>query len=173
MTYHTLKCPHCKKIVNRATGSPSYIGNPFRKCPWCGGIYVDSFTQEWVTKSPNERIMFLIDKPLAGGFISIFPIAGLLTMAEVNIIASLIIAAICAVTICIVWTFVRKSSIQEMIDQSLERTKSEKYVKLLKKKGFKIYYIDGVEIGTDHNDDDSPLQEEKIEKEHDKSFTLH
>ena len=37
MTYHTLKCPHCKNIVNRATGSPSYIGNPFRKCPWCGG----------------------------------------------------------------------------------------------------------------------------------------
>ena len=173
MTYHTLKCPHCNNIVNRATGSPSYIGNPFRKCPWCGGIYVDSFTQEWATKSPYKRIMFLIDKPLAGGFLSIILIAGLLTMAEINIIASLIVAVICAVAICIVWTFARKSSIQEMIDQSLKRTKSAKYVQLLKKAGFKIYYIDGVEIGTDCSDNDSPLQEEKIENEHDKSFTLH
>lgn len=173
MTYHTLKCPHCKNIVNRATGSPSYIGNPFRKCPWCGGIYVDSFTQEWATKSPFQRIKFLIDKPLAGAFLSIIAIAGLLAMAEVHILVALIVGIVCAVLVFIGWTFARKSSIQEMIDKSIERTKSGKYVELLKQAGFKIYPIKGTEIGTINDEENSPLLDEDIKTETDSSYTLH
>lgn len=173
MTYHTLKCPHCKNIVNRATGSPSYIGNPFRKCPWCGGVYVDSFTQEWATKSPFQRIKFLIDKPLAGAFLSIIAIAGLLAMAEAHILVALIVGVVGAALIFIGWTSARKSSIQEMIDESIERTKSANYVKLLKQAGFKIYPIEGVEIGTQHDENESPLQDEDIKNETDSSYTLH
>ena len=173
MTYHTLKCPHCKNIVNRATGSPSYIGNPFRKCPWCGGIYVDSFTQEWATKSPFQRTKFLIDKPLAGAFLSIIAIAGLLSMAEVHILVALIVGIVCAVLVFIGWTFARKSSIQEIIDKSIERTKSVKYVELLKQAGFKIYPIKGTEIGTINDEENSPLLDEDIKTETDSSYTLH
>ena len=173
MTYHTLKCPHCKKIVNRATGSPSYIGNPFRKCPWCGGVYVDSFTQEWATKSPFQRIIFLIDKPLAAAFLSSIAIAGLLAMAEAHILVALIVGVVGAALIFIGLTFARKSSIQEMIDESIERTKSANYIKLLKQAGFKIYPIEGVEIGTQHDENESPLQDEDIKNETDSSYTLH
>lgn len=173
MTYHTLKCPHCKNIVNRATGSPSYIGNPFRKCPWCGGIYVDSFAQEWATKSPFQRTKFLIDKPLVGAFLSIIAIAGLLAMAEVYILVALIVGIVGAVLIFIGWTFARKSSIQEMIDKSIERTKSAKYVELLKQAGFKIYPIKGAEIGTISDEENSPLLDEDIKNETDSSYTLH
>ena len=173
MTYHTLKCPHCKNIVNRATGSPSYIGNPFRECPWCGGIYVDSFTQEWATKSPFQRTKFLIDKPLAGAFLSIIAIAGLLAMAEVYILVALIVGIVGAVLIFIGGTFARKSSIQEMIDKSIERTKSVKYVELLKQAGFKIYPIKGAEIGTINDEEKSPLLDEDIKTETDSSYTLH
>ena len=173
MTYHTLRCPHCAGIVNRATGTPSYIGNPFRKCPWCGGVYIDSFTKEWATKSPFQRTKFLIDKPLAGAFLSIIAIAGLLAMAEVNPLIALIVGIAVAVLIFVGWTFARKPSIQEMIDKSIERTKSAKYVELLKQAGFKIYPIQGVEIGSLHDEEDSPLKEEDIKAETDSSYTLH
>ena len=173
MTYHTLKCPHCKNIVNRATGSPSYIGNPFRKCPWCGGVYVDSFTQEWATKSPFQRTKFLIDKPLAGSFLSFIAIAGLLTMAEAHILVAFIVGIIGAGLIFVGWTFARKSSIQEMIDKSIERTKNVKYVELLKQAGFKIYPIKGTEIGTINDEENSPLLDEDIKTETDSSYTLH
>ena len=173
MTYHTLKCPHCKNIVNRATGSPSYIGNPFRKCPWCGGVYVDSFTQEWATKSPFQRTKFLIDKPFAAAFLSIIAIAGLLARAEVYILVALIVGIVGAVLIFIGCTFARKSSIQEMIDKSIERTKSAKYVELLKQAGFKIYPIKGAEIGTIRDEENSPLLDEDIKNETDSSYTLH
>lgn len=165
MTYYTLKCPHCKNVVNRATGRPSYIGNPFRKCPWCGGVYVDSFTQEWATKSPFQRKKFLIDKPLSGAFLSFIVIAGLLARVEVDFLIALIVGIFGAVLIFISWTSARKSSIQEMIDKSIERTKSAKYVELLKQAGFKIYSIQGIEIGGIHDKEDSPLQKEDIKTE--------
>ena len=173
MTYHTLKCPHCKNIVNRATGSPSYIGNPFRKCPWCGGVYVDSFTQEWATKSPFQRTKFLIDKPLAGAFLSIIAIAGILVMAKANILVALIVGVVSAVLIFIGLMYARKSFIQEMIDNSIERTKSAKYVELLKQAGFKIYPIKGAEIGTINDEENSLLLDEDIKNETDSSYTLH
>lgn len=173
MTYHTLKCPHCKNIVNRATGSPDYIGNPFRKCPWCGGVFVDSFTQEWATKSPFQRTKFLIDKPLAGAFLSIIAIAGLLAMAKAHILVALIVGIVGAVLIFIGWTYARKSSVKELVDKSIERTKSATYVKLLKQAGFKIYPIKGAEIGTISDEDNSPLQDADIKSETDSSYTLH
>lgn len=173
MTYHTLKCPHCKNVVNRVTGSPSYIGNPFRKCPWCGGVYIDSFTQEWATKSPFQRTKFLIDKPLSGALLSIIAVAGFLAMLEVDFLIALIVGNVMAILIFVGWTFARKSSIQEMIDMSIERTKSAKYVELLKQAGFKIYPIQGVEIGNILDEEDSFLKEEDIKTETDSSFTLH
>ena len=173
MTHYTLKCPHCKSVLNWGTGSPSYIGNPFRKCPWCGGVYVDSFTQEWATKSPFQRTKFLIDKPLSGAFLSIIAIAGLLAMAEVDVLIALIVGIVGAVLIFVGWTFARKSSIQEMIDMSIERTKSVKYVELLKQAGFKIYPIKGTEIGTINDEEKFPLLDEDIKTETDSSYTLH
>lgn len=172
MTYHTLKCPHCKNIVNRTTGSPSYIGNPFRKCPWCGGNYVDSFTQEWATKSPFQRTKFLVDVPLAGSFLSFIVIAGLLAVAKSHILVALIVGVVVAGLIFVGWTSFRKPSIQKMIAESIERTKSAAYVELLKQAGFKIYPIKGVEIGTD-NDEDFLSQDKDIKSETDSSYTLY
>lgn len=173
MTYHTLKCPYCKNIVNRVTGSPKYIGNPFHKCPWCGGVYVDSFTQEWATKSPFQRKKFLIDKPLAYACLSYLLIAVLLMSLGANFWVALILGIIGAVLIFTISIFTRKSSIQEMIDKSIERTKSAKYVKMLTRAGFRIYPIKGVEIANIHDEKDSLLQKEDIKTEIDSFYTLH
>ena len=56
---------------------------------------------------------------------------------------------------------------------SIERTKSAKYVELLKQAGFKIYPIQGVEIGNILDEEDSPLKGEDIKTETDSSYTLH
>lgn len=172
MTYHTLKCPHCKRILNRTTGSPDIIGNPFSKCPWCGGVYVASFTKEWVTRTPFQRKKFLIEKPLCGAFITFIVVTGLIVSIEQTVttcVAGLISGILSAVLVLICWIPSRKSSMQEYIEQSLERTKSAKYVELLKQAGFKIYPIDGVDIGSIHDEEDSPLQED-IKAEIDKSI---
>ena len=94
-------------------------------------------------------------------------------MAEAHILVALIVGVVGAALIFIGWTSARKSSIQEMIDESIERTKSANYVKLLKQAGFKIYPIEGVEIGTQHDENESPLQDEGIKNETDSSYTLH
>ena len=172
MTYQTLRCPHCKNVVDRASGYPSYIGNPFRQCPWCGKFYVHSFTREWITKSPLGRIMFLIGKPLAGAFLSMILIGGIFAMANVGMLATFILTPLFGAAVCLGWTLLRKSDVDKMAEDSLERTKSASYVQLLKKAGFKIYHIKGAQIGT-QQEEEYPDQEEKTKKADKTTFDLH
>ena len=135
-------------------GSPDRIGNPFKKCPHCGGIYVDKFTREWVNKSPFERKMYYIKTPLVAALavliaftIIIFASLGQ-KMGNSAFGASLGISVACAAALFCIIFFIRKPKLRKSIEQSLERTKSESYVQELQKANLKIYPIDGVEIGT-------------------------
>ncbi|MCH5148745.1 MAG: zf-TFIIB domain-containing protein [Clostridiales bacterium] len=164
MTYHYLKCPHCRHSLGRVTGHPSYIGNPIRKCPYCGGIYIDSFTREWVTKSPFSRFTYYISWPLSCAFLSYILITGILIMIfkpnPSNVPYLLLSPLICIIPL---FCFILKRQItntKEEIQQSLERTKIESYVKLLEAAKLKIYPIKGVEIGTvkDYSEEGEPTE---------------
>ena len=176
MTYHTCRCPHCRNIVNRAKGNPSYIGNPLRKCPWCQGVYLDTFTEEWAMKSPFKRFKFFIGIPLlVAFFVSIFTVWAVgAIMGTINWIVqgigliSAIFAFYCAYNL-------RKGYLSEDIDESIKRTKSASYVDTLLSAGVKIYPIKGVEIGTELDDEKSEQDsgDKNIKKQTDKAFIWH
>ena len=154
MMYHRLSCPYCKKSLGTETGSPDRIGNPFKKCPHCGEIYVDKFTREWVNKSPFERFMFPIKTPLVVALAVLIALTIILSsvlgqsLGNSAFVASLGIAVACAAVLFCLIFFLRRPKIKKMIEQSLERTKSESYVQALQNSNLQIYPIEGVEIGT-------------------------
>lgn len=39
--YYSIKCPHCKKVVESGKDRSVQYGSPFRKCPYCGYGYLD------------------------------------------------------------------------------------------------------------------------------------
>ena len=154
MTYHRMSCPYCKKSLGTETGSPDRIGNPFKKCPRCGGIYVDKFTREWVNRSPSERKIYAVKIPLTAALailvgltIVLFAMLGQ-SWGNSALGASIGISAACAVAVFCIIFFIRRPRIRKAIEQSLERTKYESYVQELQKANLKIYPIEGVEIGT-------------------------
>lgn len=154
MTYHHMSCPYCKKSLGTEMGSPDRIGNPFKKCPHCGGIYVDKFTREWVNKSPFERKMYYVKTPLTVALAVLIAFT-IIIMASLGqslgnsaFLISLGISFACAATLFCIIFFIRRPKLRKSIEQSLERTKSESYVKELQRANLKIYPIDGIEIGT-------------------------
>lgn len=166
MTYHYLKCPHCHKSLGRITGTPNRIGDPFRRCPWCGGIYIDAFTREWITKSPFQRFMFFFSTPFMVTFLFFIFFSGMIAVCvgsgkgRVALIIILCVSSLLSIGLFVFLFVVRKKSFQETIRQSLERTKRESYVKLLQQARLKIYPIKGIEIGTIKDTEDTNKQEE-------------
>ena len=171
MTHYDVFCPHCHKSLGRVTGRPDNIGNPLKICPHCGRIIVDKFTREWVNKSPFERFFFFVKFPLAVAFISFIALAGILTliigdsMGDSTFIIMMCVSFACAICLFIVLYRKHKSDTQRIIAQSLERTKSARYVKLLQKAHLEIYPVKGAEIGTiqdcpeeSENEDDNPKE---------------
>ena len=154
MTYHHMSCPYCKKSLGTEMGSPDRIGNPFKKCPHCGGIYVDKFTREWANKSPFERKLYYVKTPLTAALAVLFALTIILfvtlgqSMGNSALVTSIGIAAACAVALFCVIFFICRPKLRKSIEQSIERTKSESYVQSLQKANLKIYPIEGVEIGT-------------------------
>ena len=154
MTYHYTSCPYCKKSLGTEMGSPDRIGNPFKKCPHCGGIYVDKFTREWVNKTPFERKMYHIKTPLVAALAVLIGLTIILfaslgqTMGNSALGVSIGIAVACAVALFCIIFFIRRPKLRKSIEQSLERTKSESYVQELQRANLRIYPIEGVEIGT-------------------------
>lgn len=69
MVYSTSRCPKCGQIIRRQTNPVHKIGSPFERCRYCGSIYLNSYKEEWITKSPvkitevrvenDNRLVFL------------------------------------------------------------------------------------------------------------------
>ena len=92
MTHHIIKCPHCGKTIECASGSLDRIGSPFRYCPYCRGICEDLNTKEWITRTPEQRRMLIISKPFAFALLSSFFIGGIVLVITNNFVATLITA---------------------------------------------------------------------------------
>ena len=164
MTRTTLRCPHCKSVLERMSGSGStQIGNPIRECPFCGGTYIHSFVREWVNMSPFERFNYWISLPLCAGFLSFVILGGvLLGLIRWESIIAIIIAFVLSVLIAIGIFFARKEKILREKQGSIYRTKSAKYVEMLKTAGLRIYFIKGVDIGSEKDDDGEPVEEDNL-----------
>lgn len=56
-TYHTIKCPHCKSVVEYSIGKPQHIGSPFRICQQCGKEYIDTNYKEAALLSKKDFVL--------------------------------------------------------------------------------------------------------------------
>ena len=174
MTHHIIKCPHCGKVLEFASGSLDRIGTPFRKCPYCGGICEDLNTMEWITRSPSQRRALIFTKPFAAALLSSFFIGGIAMLIANNFFVGLIVAIICFIAVLVLGILIFKSYIKDAIEESLQRTKSAAYVKLLQETGYHIFPIKGVEVGSiDDFEVNDRIKTDEIKTEIDTTYGHH
>lgn len=139
MTRVTSKCPHCGWVIRRQTNPVHKIGCPLERCKYCGRRYINSYVEEWITKSPIKRFFFFLQSFVwaRAFFVPVF-IIGILGF-EPDI--ARILWPIFSVAWLIVGYFVHKNANKEAIEESLERTEDPEYVAILQELGFKIYPI--------------------------------
>ncbi len=143
MVYSTSKCPSCGQVIRRQTNPVKEIGIPFERCRHCGTTYLNSYKEEWITKSPFSRFFFFLQ---AGVWARAFILPMLILtipIAAFNWDTDTIFAV--WPFLSLLWLiggyFVHKKAEQKDIAESLERTKDLKYVNLLKQAGYSIYPI--------------------------------
>lgn len=143
MIYSTTRCPSCGKIIRRQTNPVEKLGNPFERCRNCGKFYKNSYTEEWITKSPIKRFFFLL--PIytwARAFM--FPMFIILipsAILDIDIESIIILWPIMSITWLVGGYFLYKKAEKENIRKSIERTKDPEYLNLLRQAGYKIYPI--------------------------------
>ena len=144
MVYSTSRCPICKKVIKRETNPVHKIGVPFARCQWCGYYYRDSYTSEWITKSPFQRFFFFLNSGVcARAFIvPVFLLIALICIFNLSREFTLIAWPILSTLWLIVGYFVHKKANRKDIVASLERTKDPQYLDTLKRAGYTIYPID-------------------------------
>lgn len=173
MQRYTVRCPHCKNILDIGSGEPKKkIGNPLKKCPFCGRSYIDQNVKEWVTMSPFKRVNFIAFKPFAFGIlISIFFVGIVSELFDINSTITNIMRIGTFLFSVIYGSFLVKDEIKKDIEESLQRTESKKYVDMLKFAKFKIYPIKGVKVG--YREEDFVSEIDSVKKSEEKSINMH
>ena len=147
----TTKCPHCNGIYRYRESNPCYlVKSPFVSCRYCGGIFIDSYRAEWITKSPLKRRFFFIGngtwaRALMLPLIISIAVFGFLLGAMLGIedAVYLIPFGFIGTPIWLAWEASRaKKLFKKDIEESIARTKDPEYVKILKQAGYKIYPFD-------------------------------
>lgn len=146
MIYSTSKCPKCGQIIRRQTNPVHEIGNPFERCRHCGNIYLNSYKEEWITKSPIKRFFFFLQVYVWARAVLMPVLLMIIPIAIFDIDMDSEIVAILWPILSIVWLlvgyFVHKNANKKEIEASLSRTKDPEYRNLLKKAGYKIYPVE-------------------------------
>lgn len=143
MYISTSNCPSCGQLIRKQTNPAKEIGMPFERCRYCGKTYINSYKEEWITKSPVRRFFFFLQ-------IYVWARAFMVPMLilSIPIIAfdwdSDIVFAVWPF-LSLAWLiggyFIHKKAEQDDIVASIERTRDPKYVKVLKRYGYSIYPI--------------------------------
>lgn len=141
MVYSTSKCPTCGQVLKRQTNPVHKIGSPFRRCPHCGNTYLDSYEEEWITKSPARRIFYFIQDGVWARALAIPFLIVALVLAVFDLSSDVFfpIWLVFALAWLIGGYFAHKKLEKKDIEASLERTKDPEYLELLKKAGYTIY----------------------------------
>ena len=144
MVYSASRCPKCGQVIKRRTNPVHEIGSPFEHCRWCGGVYLNSYKEEWITKSPVKRFFFFLQIYVwARAFLMPVLLMIVLTFVGFDIATGLmrVLWPIGSVAWLVAGYFVHKNANQADINASIARTKDPAYVDLLIKAGYKIYRI--------------------------------
>lgn len=142
MTYVTSKCPHCNAYLGRKTNPVHEVDIPFEKCPHCGGVYLNNYKEEWITKSPMKRFFFYLQigvwaRALIIPLVVFAPLFSILDLVELILPFYLV----GAVSWLIAGYFLHRHREKDAIARSIQRTKDQEYVELLKKAKYTIYPI--------------------------------
>lgn len=144
MVYSTSKCPHCGKVIKKQTNPVHKIGNPFERCRWCGSIYLDAYTEEWITKSPSKRFAFFLQSGVWARAV-MMPVLLLLIpifLFDMNEDILFALWPLLSIAWLIAGYFIHKNASQDAIAQSLKRTQDVEYLNLLRNSGYTIYPIE-------------------------------
>lgn len=144
MVYSTSRCPTCGQVIRRQTNPVKEIGIPFERCRHCGTTYLNSYKEEWITKSPFSRFFFFLQAGVWARAIMLPMLILFIPIAAFDLSTDVVWAL--WPILSLVWLIggysIHKKAEQEDIAASLERTKDPKYVDLLKQAGYAIYPID-------------------------------
>lgn len=143
MVYSTSRCPSCGHVIRTQTNPVNEIGVPFERCWHCGAVYLNSYKEEWITKSPISRVFFFIQSGVRARAIMlpIFFLAISMDAFDLSTHAVLVLWPIMSLVWLIGGYFIHKNAKQDDIAASLERTKDIEYLNLLKQAGYTIYPI--------------------------------
>ncbi len=148
MVYSFTRCPVCHKVIKSETNPTHKIDMPFEKCPECGSIYLNTYKEEWITKSPTKRFFFF----LRGGVLSGAIVVPILLITIISLAGDIDISnlAILLPLLSIAWLitgyFIRKRLLNDDIQNSIIRTKNIEYLNRLKNAGYSVYPIDETEM---------------------------
>lgn len=144
MVYSTSRCPTCGKVVKQQRNPIQEIGCPFERCPYCGNVYLNSYKQEWCTKSPLKRLLFFIQ----GGDLAVAFFGGAIPLIFCALfeLSAFVICVflwpVFSVALLIIRYAKNKKESQQDIADSLARTRDNEYVNLLRKAGYTIYPVE-------------------------------
>lgn len=144
MVYSTSRCPKCGQIIRRQTNPVHKIGSPFERCRYCGSIYLNSYKEEWITKSPVKRFFFFLQIYVwARAFLMPVLLMAIPVALGANIDVDIlrVLWPVGSVVWLIAGFFVHKNANRSDIEASIARTKDPSYVELLVKAGYKIHNI--------------------------------
>ena len=166
MVYSTSRCPSCGKVIKRQTNPVHEIGDPFERCRWCGKNYLNSYKEEWITKSPFKRFFFFLQAGVWARAFLVPPLvfALLLSFLEIGVDILRIIWPIASIAWVVAGYFIHKKASQDDIYASVERTNNPVYLSLLQKAGYKIYPITGYTVSDSTKSTHSSLGEKKHEE---------
>ena len=166
MVYSTSRCPSCGKVIKRQTNPVHEIGDPFERCRWCGKTYLNSYKEEWITKSPFKRFFFFLQAGVWARAFLVPPLvfALLLSFLEIGVDILRIIWPIASIAWVVAGYFIHKKASQDDINASIERTNNPVYLSLLKKAGYKIYPIQGYSLVDSKTETSASFVEKKQEE---------
>lgn len=157
MVYSTSKCPNCGKVIKRQTNPVKEIGYPFEQCRYCRSMYINSYKEEWITKSPISRFFFFLQIYVwARALIMPLLVFGVFLYFDIEL--NIIIWPILSVVWLIAGYFVHKNANRKDIEQSLSRTNNPEYIDRLKKAGYTIYPIKDSESKSNIKNSDHSLK---------------
>ena len=166
MVYSTSKCPSCGQVIRRQTNPVKEIDIPFERCRHCGKIYLNSYKEEWITKSPISRFFFFLQagvwaRAFALPALIIFPIEAL--NWDTDIFFALWPLFSLAWLFC--GYFLHRNAAQNAISASIARTNDPEYVNLLKQAGYSIYPLDNIPTAV-NTQPEAPMNSHKKTTEH-------
>ncbi len=143
--YRVYRCPHCKNFIRRLSG-PLLLGSPFQQCKKCGQDYVDTSTEEWVSKSMYAKWSCVSSKPSVISCLVALAILVICLICKLNSNIAIGLFFLFAFTLNPFFSIFSFIKMKGRILESLERTTNPEYVEALKKADFKICIVKDFEL---------------------------